>query len=543
MPSPKFLRVVVLPAVLLLLAGAGLGCYYETNDDVSITLLLRGVTAAAPVTDLHLYFHGLAALLATLYRHFPAVPWYGLLLYGLLYAAAVLSFAVLDRLLRGQLTGAALLGALVVFFGVAWLEHGLWFNYVRVPILLAGGGLLFAAQRSEQRAALLLGLLAISLAALIRPSAALLGLVAAGPGALWLARRRAVVLIGAVALLLGAGQGLLLLTRSPAAATYRRLDVLKSNRNDFRLTRPRPRTAADRRGLQAVALWALGDSALVNEELFRRAAPFDAGWFVRTQVPAKLAGLGAQLGRDYFPLLLLLLALGAEVARNPRRYQGRRRFWLVQAGFGLLILGLGTVLKFPPRLGLPVLGLWALSSLSYVLPVPRRPLRLTPVSVVLLVLVGLLYGYKTWHRVQVLGQEQRQNLARLHYLQRAAVQPVWVVAGLESTFKARSPFAEPDLAPHSVLNLTGWVTLDPSQPAFRQYLTGSRAWPTALHRLTRRADVGWLLAPEAVPWLSTYRISPKTAGPVHLVFTAAGPSPAAAAGQPQPYQVRVEPME
>ncbi|QNP51983.1 hypothetical protein H9L05_19075 [Hymenobacter qilianensis] len=45
---------------MLALSIGGLGAYYETNDDLIITQLLRGVTAAAPVTDLHLYFHGFA---------------------------------------------------------------------------------------------------------------------------------------------------------------------------------------------------------------------------------------------------------------------------------------------------------------------------------------------------------------------------------------------------------------------------------------------------------------------------------------------------
>jgi len=530
----------MLPAALLLLAGGALGCYYETNDDVVITLLLRGVTAAAPVTDLHLYFHGLAALLATLYAHFPAVPWYGLLLYALLYAASVFVFAVLDRLLRERLAGGALVGALVLFFGVAWLEHGLWFNYVRVPVLLAGGALLFGAQRAERLPALLLALLAIGLAWLIRPSAVLLGLLAAAPGVLWLARRRGLVLLAAVGLLLGTAQLALSLTRTPAEAAYRRLDVLKSNLNDFHLTRPRPRTDPDRLGLQAVAHWALGDSALVNESLFRRAAYFDAGAFAREQGPPKLAALLSQLARDYFPLLLLQLALYVEILRNPRRYEGRRRFWLVQAGFGLLIFGLGIGLKFPPRIGLPLLGLWVLSNLSYVLPGLRRPLRLTPLSAAALLLVGLLYGYKTGHRVAILRREQQQNDEQLRYLRRADTQPVLVVAGLETLFKSQSPFAEPAFAPHSVLSLTGWTTLDPSQPALRQLLAGTRAQPAALRRLASRPAVGWWLAPAVVPWLSTYLAASSSNSPARLVLTPAGRFPAAAADQPQPYRVRVE---
>ncbi|RYU78227.1 hypothetical protein [Hymenobacter persicinus] len=542
MLSPKFLRVVVLPAALLLLAGLALGCYYETNDDVTITLLLRGVAAAAPVTDLHLYFHGLAPLLAGLYTHFPALPWYGLLLYGLLYAATVLAFAVLDRLLRGQVTAGALVGALVLFFGLAWLEHGLWFNYVRVPVLLAGVGLLYAAQRAERLPALLLGLLAVGLAWLIRPSAALLGLLAAVPGALWLARRRGAVVIAAVTLLLGVAQLTLSLTRTPAEATYRRLDVLKSNLNDYHLYQIHPQSRLDSLGVRAVAHWALGDSTLVNEALFRRATRFEAGTFGREQVPAKLLTLVSQLVRDYFPLLLLQLGLGLEILRNPRRYEGRGRFWLVQAGFLLLILGLGSGLKLPPRIGLPLLNLWTLSNLSYVLRVPRRPVRLAPLSTAALLLVVLLYGYKTIHRGQVLKQEQQQNVRQLA----AWLGPpprVLVGAGLETLFKSWSPFAEPAFAPHSVLSLTGWQTLDPSQPALRQYLTGTRDQPAALRRLAARPAVRWLLAPAVVPWVNSYLAATRQPGQPALVLSAARPVGAGETEQPRQYQVRVETMK
>ncbi|UOQ68118.1 hypothetical protein [Hymenobacter volaticus] len=148
---PQLFRRVLLPALLLLLAGWGLGCYFETNDDPVIILLLRGTAAGAPVTDLHLYFHGFSTLFARLYQLFPEVPWFGVVLYALLYVATVLVFSVLDQLLIGRVSPTKVTWLLVLFFLVAWLEHGLWFNYSRVPVLLAGTGILFAAQRPQHR--------------------------------------------------------------------------------------------------------------------------------------------------------------------------------------------------------------------------------------------------------------------------------------------------------------------------------------------------------------------------------------------------------
>ncbi|UOQ76979.1 hypothetical protein MUN84_21295 [Hymenobacter sp. 5516J-16] len=96
------LYVLGLPLLLMFLSGVVLGCYFETNDDLTIIALLRGTTAAAPVTDLHLYFHGYAALWSRLYAAAPYQPWYAYTLYGLLYLAAVLMVAVLRRLLQAH---------------------------------------------------------------------------------------------------------------------------------------------------------------------------------------------------------------------------------------------------------------------------------------------------------------------------------------------------------------------------------------------------------------------------------------------------------
>ncbi|NVO85153.1 hypothetical protein, partial [Hymenobacter terrestris] len=230
--------LLLLPLLLLLASGVLLGTYFETNDDLTIVGLLRGQSVAAPVADLYLYFHGYAILWSRLYAALPLVPWYGLTLYALLYAATVLGAAVLWPLLRPHGRPALVLAALVLLWLVAWLEHGFWFNYVRVPVLLAGTGVLFAAQRAPSRRALVIGLLAFGLSWMIRPSAALLGVAAALPGVWWLAGRRAAPLLLGLGVLAVGGALWINFTWSPAAATFRRLDVLKSNLNDFDLTAP-----------------------------------------------------------------------------------------------------------------------------------------------------------------------------------------------------------------------------------------------------------------------------------------------------------------
>ena len=508
-----------------LLIALFLGAYYETNDDQVITYLLQGRMAAAPVTNLHLYFHGLAWGLARLYQAAPGVPWYGLLLYGLLYLATLLTFAVLANALRrrGLRPGAAV-GLLLVFFLLAWLEHGLWFSYVRVPLLLAPAGLLFAAQRPGRRGALVVGLLAFAVAWLIRPSAAVLGGVLAVPGAWWLSGRRSRGILLGAALLAGVGGLGISLARSPAAATYRRLDVRKSTLNDYQLARPAPRTAPDSLGLQAAQSWLFLDSTLINAAVLRRAAPLDAGYFLRRVAPGKAAALLRLLARDYFPLLALLALSIWLVARLPGP-ASRRGFWLAQAAYLAGLLGLGIGLKLPPRLALPYLDCWLISNGLFVLNQTRRPLpRLPrPGAGLLLVLLGL-YGYKILHRRQVLLAERRAQAAQLRRLGTTTA-PLLVSGGIEAFYKSASPFGNAWGLPPRLLALAGWNSLDPSQPAFLAALTGTRDLSAALRQLAGRgAAVHWVLTPAVAAVLNQQLARTRPAGAPRVWLRPAAPA-------------------
>jgi hypothetical protein len=498
--------LLLLPLLLLLASGLGLGCFSETNDDLTIVALLRGISAAAPVTDLHLYFHGYAALWSRLYAVYPLVPWYALTLYALLYGATVLTFAVLERVLRPRVSLGQVLVFLGLFFAVAWLEHGFWFNYVRVPILLAGAGVLFAAQRAPARWALVAGLLAFGLAWLIRPSAAVLGLVAALPGAWWLARWRALPMVAAAVAWAAVGALWLNLTWDSDEVAFRRLDVLKSNINDYQLYHPQPRTAPDSLAMAEVQHWMLNDSTLINESLFSRAAPFDVAYFLQHTAPGKLAVLLKQLGRDYFPLLLALAVVAYQVSYSPQR-QPRREFWLVQLGFAGLLLLLGVGLKMPPRLALPLLDFWLLANLIYLWQHTRGALghSLFKVGAVLL-LMAVPYGYKTWHRHTLLMQEQHANTAQRRLLLGPAGAAQLIVSdAVEVTYKSASPFADPVFGSSvQVVSLMGWQTLDPSQSAFRQHLTGVREFSPAIRQLATRGNVRWMLTPAGAALLNQH---------------------------------------
>ncbi|MCI1187397.1 hypothetical protein MON38_08190 [Hymenobacter sp. DH14] len=572
-----FARAVLLPLLLALAVGLSLGSYFETSDDGTLAWLFAGVLALKPVTSVPLYFHGYGHLLAAAYTAAPAGPWLGLLLAGLLALASALWFAVLERLLRPWLRPGWLTLALVLFFGLGWLEHWLWFSHARVALLLAAGGVLFAAQRPGRRGPLLLGLLALAAAWLVRPGLAVVGAGAVLPAARLLAgscRRAAPVLVSAaVGLLLATA--ILRWQQTPAETRAQRRDALFSQMLDFNQLRPQPRTPADSLGTAAISRWLLGDSTVVNEAMVQRAYHFDATDFLTREVPAKLRQRLPLLARDYFPMLLALAASAVAMARR----RGRAGwFWLVQMAFGGGLLLLAGLLKLPPRLALPLLDCWLLTNLVFWLQAARlndsaedknaateaskvaatasaaehpgsafsstaqRPgpaevrkpqLHLQPLprffSIALLLAVVSLYVAKTWHRHQVLQQEQRRHESALAALGQQAGQ-VRVLAGTNDWLKSLSPFRTYSPGPGPVLLLTGWPAHDASQAALRQSLSGTADQTECLRRLANRPVIGtdvpvlWLLSPETAAWLSR-----RTAfdGP-RLLLTPQRPLPSAA---------------
>ncbi len=520
-----FARVLLLPVVLVFGTAAGLGTYYEASDDTALAWLFSGVLAPKPVLSVPLYFHGYGHVLAAAYSAAPGVPWLGLLLGGLLLIATMLTFAVLDKLLRPHWRPGPLALVLVGFFGVAWVEHWLWFSYVRVALLLAGAALLFAAQRPGRRGALLLGLAGLGAAWLIRPSLALLAFGATLPAVLLLAGswRRAAPLVAGAALGLALATGAAAFFRSPAETRAQVRDGYFARILDFDQLRPQPRTAADSLGTAAIGLWLLGDSTVVNEALCRRAYRFDAPDFLGREVPAKLSLRAGLLVRDYFPLLLALVVLAVGVGRRPGRQAG---FWALQLGFAGVFMLLAGILKLPSRIELPLLDFWLLTNLAFLLKnadaslvpgmnagqiansQPPVSLALRRVGVVVAVLVGLLYGAKTLHRRQALDQEQARHQQALAAIDRAGAGRVRILAGADDLLKSLSPFRDYAPGPGPVLLLTGWPSHDASQRRLRYALGGTTDQTECLRRLASPAPGGarpaplWVLTPETAAWLS-----------------------------------------
>ncbi|WP_125932481.1 hypothetical protein [Hymenobacter glacialis] len=519
-----FLRVVLLPLALVLGTVAGLGSYYESSDDSTLAWLFSGVLALQPVPSVPLYFHGYGHVLAGAYTALPGVSWFGWLTGGLLIWATVLTFAVLDRWLRPRLPPRRLVLALLAFFLLAWLEHVLWFSFVRVALLLAGASVLYAAQRAGRRGALLVGLLGVGAAWLMRPSLALVAVGAVLPAAVLLAGgwRRAAPLLGGTFLGLALAAALLYWQQTPTETRMQVRDTYFAQILDFDQLRPQPYTPADSLGTAALSLWLMGDTTVVNAGLRQRAYRFDAAYFLQREVPAKLLTRAELLVRDYFPLLLALLLSGIVVVR---RGEGRGWFWLVQLGFAAGLMGLAGFYKLPARLAMPLLDFWLLTNLAFLfkassfsqaepfsVPLAAVPalgvnfslsVRERRATLMLGMLAVVLYGAKTLHRYQVLSREQyRHERAWVQLAQRTAG-TTRVLAGTNDLLKSLSPFRVYTPGPGLVLELSGWQSHDPSQATLRRHLTGAPGQAECLRRLAQAAPATrWLLSAETAQWLN-----------------------------------------
>ena len=129
--------------------------------------------------------------------------------------------------------------------------------------------------------------------------------------------------------------------------------------------------------------------------------------------------------------------------------------------------------------------------------------------------VGLLYGAKTRHRRQLLGQEQSRHERAWTEISRATGGHFRVLAGTNDLLKSLSPFRVYDVGPGPVLALSGWPAHDPSQSRLRRRLMGTSDQIEALRRLAGAGPgVRWLLSAETARWLNRrfrYRSGP---GPV-----------------------------
>ncbi|KAA5539260.1 hypothetical protein [Adhaeribacter rhizoryzae] len=504
-----------LPVLLFGLTYLLLGFHYETNDDVIISLLLRGILVQPPLSDLSLYFHGLSHGLTLLYKLAPQIPWYGMLLYALLFTATVLAFIFLQG--HGLVRKRFWWAWFFLFFLAGWYEHIFWFNYMRVPLLLTGTCyLLFLSlwgNKNNLFVRIMLGLLFL-LALCIRPSAALLGLAVVWPATFLLLPNKVKAWLKWQSLLWFAVIGLgffvgLHFTQSPAAKEYQRLDWLKSTVIDFEIYEAQPQTDADKLAFKAITQWFIVDKQVINEAYYARAGSINLSYILLKVAPIKLAALITLLLRDHFLVLALNVFLLIFILFNHQRYAGfnRKIIFAYQVYFWLLILAIGIFMKLPPRLITPCLSLYTLVNAAVFLRFnyPAAPkFRASKLIGLIFVLLLGLQLFKIVNRAKWQKTNQENNEAFIATVKNSFPEKIVVTSVLPDYFRSLSPFRNYNFGPKAIFLLTGWQTLDPANQVYFKKLTGQSDFAKAVIALAGRANTVWLMSPEFYNFLQTY---------------------------------------
>ena len=521
--SGSWLRVFGLSAVLLGLQGVLGGFFYETNDDLLMELLLRGITGAVPVDNLYLYLHGWSNLLAALYSYAPAVPWYGLTLYVTLYFSLAICFWTLEEISRKRLNGWQLASLQIVFYALTFFLHAVQINFTRPALLLgAAAGLLLLTPRpdgsSPRWPVWVLASLALVAGWGLRPSGGILGLVLTLPLALWQGWARALRVAGY------AGGLILLLTflgglsDTAEIKDYRRNDLERSRLFDYASSRLEIHTPTDSLAYATLVPYqGINDSVLLNPEFFRRAMQPAAGQHFKAGVyGGALISAGGSLVLRMPGCLLAVFACILLVASAVRSGRLRFRSWRVllfgvyQGFFWLVFLAL--VSHMPLRVLQPIVTIYTIVNVimvfGYLFPegvtqlLPRwqyRALLVTGMA------VGALWLLVNVRLVRMLSLDNANHMDYLAQLEQEIGSGILIEQGLFAAYPHLSPLSQHHLGNYrKIVMLTGWPAFDPSQPRLRQALVGTRDLAQTLQRLGQRPGTSWVMQPAFAQLLGRY---------------------------------------
>ncbi|MDB5262148.1 MAG: hypothetical protein JWQ14_1429, partial [Adhaeribacter sp.] len=466
--------------------------------------------------DLSLYFHGISHGLSWLYKVAPHWPWYGLMLYILLWGATSGAFLILRQ--SGLINNRFYLFYFFLFFLASWAEHIYLFNYMRVPLLLAGVGYLIFLQlpgnKNNWLVTTALSGLMFLVALCIRPSAALLGVVVVGPAVFLLTAGSFFSWLKFRPILLYMGVGafffiFLNLNLSPAAKQYQRLDWLKSTVLDFQIYEPQPKSKADSLAFAAIDRWMLADTRVINESFYQKAGRVNFNYVLTKVAPAKLTAVLDILVRDHFLVVSLNIYLLFFLFwyKYPGSGLNRNLIIVYQVYFWLLVLGIGVWLKLPPRVITPCLSLYTLVNGALYLKInleKQDNFKWSKIGVVLLVILVGLQFYKISHRAHWQNHNQKTNEAFITALRKDLQGQIIVSNVLPDYFRSLSPFRNYDFGTNTLFFLTGWHTLDPANRSYNHKLTSQPDFARAVLTLSRNNNTIWILSPGFYEFLKVY---------------------------------------
>jgi hypothetical protein len=140
----RYFNIILLPAILFLASYLLFGFYFETNDDLVMSLLLRGdLQPQGGFAELSkLFLFKIALIYHFLYQIIPSLPWYGLSLLFFNFIACINIFYITDKLLTKYFNKYFITIILTCFYFIIFIENNIEINYSRTSIMLAGSSLM-----------------------------------------------------------------------------------------------------------------------------------------------------------------------------------------------------------------------------------------------------------------------------------------------------------------------------------------------------------------------------------------------------------------
>lgn len=368
----------VLTVVLLAATTALMHPGYQSGDDPSMALYAAGV-AIRQTPDAHLLFmHSwIGWLLSWLYVARPDVPWYAILLYGVLAVAYV---ALFDALWQRQRTTTAFVFFLVLFV-VSLGPYTQELQFTTIAMFCTAAGWLVVAARAmdgddeEDRGSLLLGLLALLLGASVRSIGFLLASLLCVPLLLYaftaatrVGRRRLTVLAvaGGLGFAILYGLNSTYYRADPAWADFYEWNALRANFNDFQAipydARTRPAFDAagwSRNDYLMIKNWFHADARTFSKEKMRRIVAAVGAYGTDVASAETVRRLSIAFGsRHWLSTAMIVGWIGI--------VWGFRRVWPVVATLAVaagVIVAVAVLLKpVPPRISMVIAGTCALAA-------------------------------------------------------------------------------------------------------------------------------------------------------------------------------------
>jgi hypothetical protein len=509
---------IFLPLILFLLLFLIAGFYYEENDDVVISFLIRGIYTGEVVniSEFFPYLYGWSTVLVWLYQALPAMPWHGILMYLCLLLSTILVFKFLIYSLQcfKDFSLYIVSAFLTAFFVFIWADHLLNLSFARVSILLTSSALLLFIPIYEQNKRnkpyyYLAVYCVLFIGFCIRPSTALFGLLIVAPCFFFIKNKQdkfwkrfipvcvSFLIIAVFFIYINHSQTLI-------EKDIRQKDVFLAGFLDFGIYQFDPQSKADILTLNAIKNWFFADNDLIDYSFFNRTFELDLDYIISEAGPRKIKKFLHSSPRNHFLFYIVNLILVFQVIFFQKLVRKR---WIIlyQLYFWGMVFFFVFFLKFPDRVAVSFYSLYTLVNI-YLFSNYCKPENLKfLLQIKLLIALTLLFeSYKLFIKVSNKKEEAIYDEKTNENINKRYKDKILVSSALHWHFKGLSPFINYDFGNNILIPITGWNTLQPSCLNQIQHITGKLNFKDGLYELSKRTDVIWLLHKDFYPLLQEY---------------------------------------